>query len=41
MITVSNYGGEARLYLENLIEAAGARFTKSMKAENTHLITAR
>lgn len=41
IITVSNYGGDARLYLENLIEAAGATFTKSMKSENTHLITAR
>lgn len=41
VITVSNYGGDARLYLENLIEACGAKFTKSMKADNTHLITAR
>ncbi|KAI5839772.1 hypothetical protein DFP73DRAFT_483593 [Morchella snyderi] len=41
IITVSNYGGDARLYLENLVEACGARFTKSMKAENTHLVTAR
>ncbi|KAL7274802.1 regulator of Ty1 Transposition [Rhizina undulata] len=41
IITVSNYGGDARLYLENLIEAFGAKFTKSMKADNTHLITAR
>ncbi|KAI1387397.1 BRCT-containing protein [Hypoxylon trugodes] len=40
-ITVSNYGGEARIYLENLINAAGARYTKTMKSENTHLITAR
>jgi len=40
-ITLSNYGGEARIYLENLITAAGATFTKTMKAENTHLITAR
>ncbi|KPM38408.1 hypothetical protein AK830_g8169 [Neonectria ditissima] len=40
-ITVSNYGGEARAYLENLIRASGAEFTKTMKAENTHLITAR
>ena len=38
---MSNYGGDARLYLENLIEACGAKFTKSMKTENTHLITAR
>ena len=41
IITVSSYGGDARLYLENLIEASGATFTKSMKAENTHLIAAR
>jgi hypothetical protein len=41
VITVSNYGGDARLFLENLIEACGAKFTKSMKADNTHLITAR
>ena len=40
-ITLSNYGGEARTYLENLVIAAGAEFTKSMKTENTHLITAR
>jgi hypothetical protein len=40
-ITLSNYGGEARIYLENLVVAAGAEFTKSMKQDNTHLITAR
>ncbi|KAJ2904684.1 putative brct domain-containing protein [Zalerion maritima] len=40
-ITVSNYGGEARIYLENLIRAAGATFTRTMTGENTHLITAR
>ncbi|EWY88505.1 hypothetical protein FOYG_09668 [Fusarium oxysporum NRRL 32931] len=40
-ITVSNYGGEARIYLENLIKASGAEFTRTMRAENTHLITAR
>ncbi|KAM5346648.1 hypothetical protein ACJ41O_009653 [Fusarium nematophilum] len=40
-ITVSNYGGEARTYLENLIKACGAEFTKTMRADNTHLITAR
>ncbi|KAK4252429.1 hypothetical protein C7999DRAFT_36933 [Corynascus novoguineensis] len=40
-ITLSNYGGEARLYLENLITAAGATYTRTMKSENTHLITAR
>ncbi|KAH8598799.1 hypothetical protein B0O99DRAFT_26080 [Bisporella sp. PMI_857] len=40
-ITLSNYGGDARVYLENLVRAAGAEFTKNMKEENTHLITAR
>jgi hypothetical protein len=40
-ITLSNYGGEARIYLENLVIAAGGEFTKSMKQDNTHLITAR
>ncbi|KAL2063008.1 hypothetical protein VTL71DRAFT_6080 [Oculimacula yallundae] len=40
-ITLSNYGGEARIYLENLVTACGAEFTKSMKQDNTHLITAR
>ncbi|KAI1132908.1 hypothetical protein F5Y10DRAFT_171795 [Nemania abortiva] len=40
-ISVSNYGGEARIYLENLIKCSGATFTKTMKADNTHLVTAR
>ncbi|TVY27375.1 BRCT-containing protein [Lachnellula hyalina] len=40
-ITLSNYGGEARTYLENLVNVSGAEFTKSMKQDNTHLITAR
>jgi hypothetical protein len=40
-ITLSNYGGEARIYLENLVQACGGDFTKSMKQDNTHLITAR
>lgn len=40
-ITISNYGGEARIYLENLVRACGAEFTKTMKSDNTHLLTAR
>ncbi|CAK7272428.1 regulator of Ty1 Transposition [Sporothrix epigloea] len=40
VITLSNYGGEARIYLENLVVAAGAKFTKTMRMDNTHLITA-
>lgn len=40
-ISISNYGGEARMYLQNLLKAAGAEVTGSMRQENTHLITAR
>lgn len=39
-ISLSNYAGEARIYLENLILAAGAECTKTLKQDNTHLITA-
>ncbi|KAJ5544913.1 hypothetical protein N7461_007217 [Penicillium sp. DV-2018c] len=39
-ISLSNYVGEARIYLENLIAASGAECTKTLKQENTHLITA-
>lgn len=39
-ISVSNYTGDARIYLENLIKAAGGSFTKTMTQANTHLITA-
>ncbi len=39
-ISLSNYNGEARVYLENLVQAAGGQFTKTMKQDNTHLITA-
>ena len=39
-ISLSNYNGEARVYLENLARAAGGEFTKTMKEDNTHLITA-
>lgn len=39
-ISLSNYTGEARIYLENLIKESGAEFTKTMKQDNTHLITA-
>ncbi|KAL8919998.1 MAG: hypothetical protein Q9172_004692 [Xanthocarpia lactea] len=39
-ISLSNYNGEARVYLENLAIAAGGAFTRTMKEDNTHLITA-
>lgn len=39
-VSLSNYNGEARVYLENLAKAAGGEFTKTMKEDNTHLITA-
>jgi hypothetical protein len=39
-ISISSYTGEARVYLENLVKASGAEFTKTFKQDNTHLITA-
>ena len=39
-ISLSNYNGEARVYLENLARASGGEFTRTMKEDNTHLITA-
>ena len=39
-ISLSNYVGEGRIYLENLIAATGAECTKTLKQDNTHLITA-
>ncbi|KAJ5929433.1 hypothetical protein N7454_006383 [Penicillium verhagenii] len=39
-VSLSNYVGEARIYLESLVVAAGAECTKTLKQENTHLITA-
>jgi len=40
-MTVTNYQGEARAYLEKLVEACGAKFTRNMTTANTHLIAAR
>ncbi|KIX94498.1 uncharacterized protein Z520_09884 [Fonsecaea multimorphosa CBS 102226] len=40
IISLSNYSGEARTYLENMITATGAKCTKTLKQDNTHLITA-
>ncbi|KAB8236302.1 BRCT domain-containing protein [Aspergillus alliaceus] len=39
-ISLSNYVGEARAYLENLVAASGAECTKTLKQDNTHLVTA-
>ena len=39
-ITISNYTGDARTYLQKLIEASGAEYTRSLDEKNTHLITA-
>ncbi|KAF2276225.1 BRCT domain-containing protein [Westerdykella ornata] len=39
-ISISSYTGDARVYLENLVRASGAEFTKTFKQDNTHLITA-
>ena len=39
-ISISNYTGDTRTFLESLVKACGAEFTKTMKQDNTHLITA-
>jgi hypothetical protein len=39
-ISISSFTGEARVYLENLVKASGAEFTKTFKQDNTHLVTA-
>ncbi|EGP91732.1 uncharacterized protein MYCGRDRAFT_67446 [Zymoseptoria tritici IPO323] len=39
-ISISNYSGDARLYVENLIRYCGAEYTKTMKQDNTHVIAA-
>ncbi|KAF2661310.1 hypothetical protein K491DRAFT_764955 [Lophiostoma macrostomum CBS 122681] len=39
-ISISSYTGEARVYLESLVKASGAEFTKTFRQDNTHLITA-
>jgi hypothetical protein len=39
-ISISSYTGDARVYLENLVKATGAEFTKTFKQDNTHLLTA-
>ncbi|KAG9018184.1 hypothetical protein FRB90_011933 [Tulasnella sp. 427] len=39
-ITVTNYTGEARDYLKNLIDAAGGKFSATMSKGNTHVIAA-
>lgn len=39
-ISISNYSGDARVYVENLIRYCGAEYTKTMKQDNTHLVAA-
>lgn len=39
-ISISNYVGDARIYLENLAKACGAQFTRHFRQDNTHLVTA-
>ncbi|CAI6241864.1 unnamed protein product [Periconia digitata] len=39
-ISISSYTGEARVFIENLIKASGAEFTKTFRQDNTHLVAA-
>lgn len=38
---VTNYTGNSRIYIEELIERMGCKFTKSLKATNTHLVSSK
>jgi hypothetical protein len=41
VISLSNYTGDARVYLENLVKACGAEFSKALRhGSTTHLVTA-
>lgn len=39
--SATNYTGDARLYIERLIEIMGGKFTKTLKSSNTHLFAAK
>lgn len=39
--SATNYAGDARMYLQRLIELMGGKFTKTLKAQNTHLLVAK
>ncbi|CDR39401.1 CYFA0S03e02894g1_1 [Cyberlindnera fabianii] len=39
VISATNYTGDARFYIKNLVLALGANFTTSLKHSNTHLIS--
>lgn len=41
VISVSNYTGDSRNYLQTLIEKLGATFTRQLRDSNTHLISAK
>lgn len=38
-ISISQYSGDGRRYIQDLIEALGAKFTRTLRESNTHLIT--
>jgi hypothetical protein len=40
-IAASNYSGDARYYIKNLIIALGAKFTSNLTPKNTHLVTSK
>ena len=39
--SATNYAGDARMYLQKLVELMGGKFTKTLKAQNTHLLVAK
>lgn len=41
IVAISNYTGDARLYIEELLLRMGSKFTKTLKSTNTHLIASK
>ncbi|QPG76175.1 hypothetical protein FOA43_003561 [Brettanomyces nanus] len=41
VISATNYTGDSRLYLQNLVELMGGEFTRNLKPRNTHLLVAK
>lgn len=41
LVATTNYTGDARIYIEELTERMGGRFSKTLKAVNTHLVASK
>lgn len=41
LVAITNYTGNARIYIEELLRRMGGPFTKTLKANNTHLVASK